>query len=711
MILELSSFDYLTAPPERLLANAGFWAALPRLSADRSARLLMVADTLRAEDVQRGFEQVATPVHLLPPGVLAYRADYEDFLGRVVRDVRYLRLYLVLESRFAEAQMLSVLAGYGMTARPLDHVLPRPFARGLDRWDYIQAEDGTLWAMLRTRDRQGGLLNPRSLHALLGLDFPVWAALQVYTFPQSEALRTLRLKAVLAATEQGKTLEGRAEASEAESGILGVRAALAQGLALHTVRLYVLVGAPDPETLAARVEVARSSLPLETIRLFGAGDAARRVFSAGPTGERDGFMLTTPGVALLAGSALSYRRRTETQGVLLGVDHNQAPVVLDLFDDRNPSYNMVVLGQTGGGKTFAVLLLMLRHLLLGVRLVIVDPQGKIDLSFLGDEVVQQVRLGTAETRINVLDIVHPELSSQVSGAIAALRMLGVTDGDGVERALLDRALTALYTPWGASRTPTLADLLAMLKAQVVEVESPNMREASMRLITRLRPFVEGSLAAWFGGETTADFGLRRPVTVFDVSALPQQEVGGDLRAAMLSILVGNIHQAIRRLRAAGDTAPVLVFVDEMGMLMRDPVMAAYVSREYKTARSRLVGMIVADQDLHSLLGPRDERGLHHGVPILANAASVLIFHQRGSELPRIREHFPDMPEEVVQALPTLPVGVCFAQLPDDLLRVSVIPSSLDRVVLSSREQDRAEARRVVAQWRAELGLDEEVLHA
>ncbi len=708
MILELRSFDYLTAPPERLLASAGFWAALPRLTTDRTARILMVADTLRAEDVRRGFEQVATPVHLLPPGVLAYRTDYEDFLGRVVRDVRYLRLYLVAESKFAEAQMVNVLSGFGVAAQPLDHPLPRPFARGLDRWDYIQAGDGSVWALLRTRDRQGGLLTPRSLHGLLGLDFPIWAALQVHTFAQSQALRLMRQKSILAATEPGKTLEDRAEASEAESGILGVRSALAQGWALHTVRLYVLVGAPDPEELNARVEVVRSSLPLETIRLFGAGEAVQRVFSAGPTGEREGFMVTTPGAALLAGSALSYRRRTETHGVLLGVDHHQAPVILDLFDDRHPSYNLVVLGQTGSGKTFGVLLLMLRHLLMGVRLVIVDPQGKIDLSFLGDEVYQRVRLGTAETRINVLDVVHPELSSQVSGAVAALRMLGVTDGDGVERALLDRALTMLYTPWGAQRTPTLVDLLAALRAHLVEVESPGMREALMRLIARLRPFVEGSLAAWFGGETTADFGLSHPVTVFDVSTLPQQEVGGDLREAMLSILVGNVHQAIRRLRAAGDTAPVLVFVDEMGMLMRDPVMAAYISREYKTARSRLVGMIVADQDLHSLLGPQDERGLHHGIPILANAANVLIFHQRGSELPRIREHFPDMPEEVVQALPALPVGVCFAQLPDDLLRVNVIPSALDRVVLSSREQDRAEARRVVTQLRAELGLDEEV---
>ena len=85
------------------------------------------------------------------------------------------------------------------------------------------------------------------------------------------------------------------------------------------------------------------------------------VFSAMPPTVSDGAALTSPGVSLLSGSALSFRRRTETHGILLGMDRNQAPVIVNVFDDRNPSYNSVVLGQTGSGKTFAMLMLMMRH--------------------------------------------------------------------------------------------------------------------------------------------------------------------------------------------------------------------------------------------------------------------------------------------------------------------------------------------------------------
>ncbi len=705
MILQLQSFDYLTAPASRLMSSAGFWVSLPRLTRSGTARLLMVADTLQAETVRAGFEAAASPLEHLPPGVLAYRNEYDDFLVGMVRDVRYLRLYLVLDSVLGMEQTMGLLSGYGMRAEALDHVVPRPFVRGRDRWNYVESDTG-LWAMLRSRERQGGLLTPRTLHALLGLEFPVYAALHVHTLSQTRTLRLLREKSILARTQPGKRLEDSAEAQEAEGGILHIRRALTQGLGLHTVRLYVLVGAPDEGSLAGRLEMVRSALPLETIRLFGAGETMRRVFSAEPLGVRDGFMVTTEGVSLLAGSALSYRRRTETRGVMLGVDRNQAPVIVDLFDERSPSYNTVVLGQTGSGKTFATLLLMLRHLLLGVRLVLVDPQGNVDLSFLGEEVCQRSVLGTREASINVLDIVHEELPAQVETAKAMLRMLGVYRNEGVEDAILDEALTSLYRPrWGTEAPPPLLGELQRALEEMGAACGAEVRDTAVRLAYRLRPFVTGSKAAWFGQPTTVDFRLAHPVTVFDVSQLPSQEVGNDLRAALLAILVGNINRSIRRLRAAGDTAPILFFVDEMGVLMRDPVMAAYISAEYKTARARLVGMIVADQDLHSFLGPQDASGLHHGVPMLANAANVLLFNQKDSELERVREHFPALPEEIVQSLPILPRGTCVAQFPDDLLMVNVLPSRLDRVVLSSRLQDRQRARQVVAQLRAELGLE------
>ena len=710
MIVELQSFDYTTTSASRLMSNAGFWRSLPRIcSGIPTARLLMTADTLQPGDVLAGFRSVATPDELLPPGVMAYRIDYEDFLGQIIQAVRYMRLYLVADPNLDESSLLGLLSSYGIVGYPLGHTMLRPFREGVDEWEHIRADNG-YWGMVRTKNVQGGLLTPRTLHNLLGLDFPIWASLHVHTFPQGETLHMLRQKAASASNEDDNRLESQQDARDAESGILYLRQELGQGAALHTVALHVMVGAPDPEILDGRLEMVRGSLNLEMYRVYGPGVVAEKLFSAEPYLESDGSMLTTPGLAMLAGSALSYRRRTETRGVLLGVDRYQAPVILDIFDDRAPSYNMVILGITGSGKTFAALLLMLRHLQLGVRLVIVDPQGNVDLSFLGDDVARRAILGTAEAAINLLDIAHDEIGNQVEYVLAMLRMLGVHENTGWERAILDTALMQLYEPvWDLSdaENPTLPDLHAQLERLAEEDRDiASVHETALRLAYNLRPYVLGSRADLFAHQTSVDFNLEHAVNVFDVSRLPQQEMGGSLRAAMLAILVANINQAIRVRRRGGDTAPILFFVDEMGILMRDAVIAAYISNEYKTARARLVGMIVADQDLHSLLGAADQRGLHHGVPILANAANTLIFHQKDSERERIETYFSGLPDGIVNSLSAFQRGTCVAQLPDDLLVVNVIPSRLDRVLLSSRLQDRERARQIIEEMTREFSDEE-----
>jgi len=707
VILELYPFDITTSPSAMLVATAGLWEALPRLCDGLAvARLLLVADTLEKERVFEDFQRVATPEELLPPGVLAYRIEYENYLRRMVQSVRYIRAYLVIHANLDAEGLIGLLGAYGLRAQQLDHELPRPFDVAYGGWDHLKSADGTLYGLLENAAEQGqAVLHPRLLHNLFAQEFPVYAALHIYTYPQSSVMRMLNEKSSMAQYGAGKTVDSIREAEQAQAGVRAISDAISNGEALHTFKLYALIPGGDKRELENRLEIARGALPLKMERVYAPEKIVPKLFSAEALQETDGTPLTTSGMALLAGSALSYRRRTATRGVMLGIDRNQAPVILDIFDDRNPSYNTVILGQTGSGKTFATLLTMLRHLLLGVRLIVLDPQGNINLDFLGEEVYQRSVVGTSAAAVNVLDVVYDEIGAQAEMAIAMLRLLGVHGDRPLERALLDEGLMALYAPmWGTdARPPLIGDLHGWMEQRVGQAQSAAVRDAAEGLAIALQAYVNGSRAELFGRHTSMDFSLDHAVNVFDVSRLPQQGMGGNLRSALLSILVANINQGIRRRRWAGDRAPILFFVDEMGILMRDAVVANYISSEYKTARARLVGMIVADQDLHSLLGPRDESGLHHGVPILANAANTLIFNQKDSERAVIQEHFPGLPEAVVDALPALPRGTCVGQFADgDLLVVNVVPSRLDQVVLSSRLQDRQLAARIVEQIRKEV---------
>lgn len=711
-ILQLIPYDITTADPGRVMAPLGFWAGLPRLVEGAAvARLLLVADNLSQADVLGGFRRTAADPAHLPRTMRWYRSLHEAFLGQTVQSTRYMKLYLILRPRLDEDALIRLLGTYGVRAERLPGPMPLPFQSGEPAWNRVKAGEQT-FAVVRSKLEQVGAVHPRMLHRLFALDFPIWAALDIYTYSSSEALKLLQQKQISALYERGIG-QAADEAEHVTHTVKGLRYELNRvGAALHTLRLSVVVGAPNGGRLNQRLELVRGATGLEMEGWESNVSLMRQLFSAEPPKETDGAILTSTGLCILTGSALSYRRRTNTSGALAGVDQNQAPVVINIFDDRNPSYNIVVLGQTGAGKTFSVLLLMLRHLLMGVRLIIIDPQGNIDLSFLGEEVSHKSVLGTSAASINILDIVHDEIANQVEGVLAIFAMLGImAGGDIISRALLDEVLMDIYRPlWGRegvdnTDVPELGAVKLRLEQVAADSRRPDrIREEAALLAYTLMPYVSGSRAALFGRQTTVDFSLSHPVTVFDISRLPtSKSKDSNLRAALLSILVADVNQAIRRKRREGDTVPILFFVDEMGILMREPVIASYISEEYKTARSRRVGMIVADQDLHSFLGPADESGLHHGIPMLANSAFQFIFFQQSGQKAIVREHFPDIPDSLIERLPMLTQGTCIARLPDDLLQIDIIASPFEQAVLSSRLQDRERARRLMAQMAAETG--------
>lgn len=703
-IVQIEPFDLLTSSPTHLMSTTGFWASLSRITTFGTARLLVVTDNLRVEDVLSGFHGVAVGLEELELTMRWYYLQYEQFLRQTLQVTRHMRIYLITDSKLGEQGLLRLLSSYGIRVRALGaEGIVRPFNEGNMKWNRLIDSAGYHWAVVRSRIRQSGILHPRMLHRLFALDFPIWCSLDIGTYSNEETSRLLRLKDAAATHENSTNSEAQGQARQVRQTIAQLRSEINRlGSALHLVRFSLLIGGESEAQLTRRLEVVRGNAGFD---LEGWETPLRHflpeMFGPSPNTQVEGSLLPSHALSILTGSATSYRRRTETRGVFLGMDRHQAPIIFDIFDPRHPSYNCVVLGQTGSGKTFAITLSMLRHLLMGVRLIILDPQGNIDFNWLG-ELYHKAIIGTSDASINILDIAHDEMANQVSTVIAMLAMLGVVDQqERLEVALIDQVLCDIYRPlWGrvttGTQVPTLGAVqrrLDLLKHET-QLDSAS-RRAAEHLSLALEPYVSGSRAKLFGRATTVDFSLDHAVTVYDVSRLPKSGQDEKLRAALLSILVADINQAIRNKRHAGDQVPILFFVDEMGILMRDPVIASHVSSEYKTARSRKVGMIVADQDLHSLLGPADEHGLHHGVPILANSATTLIFNQKASELARIREHFPDLPESMILSLPVMAQGTCICQLPGDLLQVNVIPSPFELAVLSSKLEDRARARELM----------------
>ena len=714
-ILELEPFDLLTNSPRRVMSLQPLWANLASLGAT-SARLLMVTDHINLHNAIDGFNEVAVPFEQLPRDVRWYRSYYEKYLSSAIRETQYMRVYLVVSAALDDQTLARLIEGYGIGVKSLDAKgIPLPFSSAELQWETATDTVGKQWSCIQSAVTQTGSLHPQILHRLFALEFPVWCALDVWNYGRTEAIQLLRTKQAVALVTGSDEKTGRNAQLEANDAQLAIDAFRQEmntvGVGLHEIRLSIIVSGQTNEELTRRLDVVRGASGIDLQRQRSQAAIMRQLFSADPPKSRRGSLVTSTGVALLSGSALSYRRPTKTDGVLLGFDANSAPVVINLFDEVNSAYNVVTAGQTGSGKTFFIMLLMLRSLLTGVRLIIIDPKGDIDLSFLGrddagNEICQRFTLGTSEAPINILDITFDELSHQIEFVSGMLSLLGVLNRhDTLEAALIDTLLTQLYEPiWAVEGTqvPTLDELQRLARAFSAENPSDTLAETADLLAFKLEPFVTGSRAPLFGEATNVDFSLNAPVTIFDVSRFPSRQSGGNLRAALFATLFALVNQAILHKRRSGDTVLTQFFVDEIGVMMRDAIVADYVSDKYKTARSLGVGMIVADQTIASLIGPADEQGIHHGNEMFANAPFRFIFYQEDSELETLSSQFPTMPPAYREAIHTLPRGQCIAQTPQGITRLIVIPSELERVVLSSSLRDKKRAAEVIAQMRQEL---------
>lgn len=354
-VIQIKPFDLITSSTQRLMAPTGFWSSLTRITRHNSgtARLLLVTDNLKLSDIKDGFNQVATPREQLDTTMRWYYLQYESFLSKSVQTTRHMRVYLIIDSPIGDLGIVRLLSSYGIEASMLGYeAVPVPFTGGRTTWNRLIDHDQNRWAIVRSRRQQSGILHPKMLHRLFALDFPVWCSIEIGTYSNEETTRLLRLKDAAARYEKSTTTEAQANAQSIKQAINKVRSEMNRiGCALHEVRFSILVGAENEHTLTQRLEVVRGSTGMSMEGWESrASEYITDMFNPEPPRRVEGSLIPSHALSILTSSAMSYRRRTKTRGVYFGTDRNQAPVIIDIFDPHHPSYNMVVLGQTGSGK-------------------------------------------------------------------------------------------------------------------------------------------------------------------------------------------------------------------------------------------------------------------------------------------------------------------------------------------------------------------------
>ncbi|HIE34227.1 MAG TPA: DUF87 domain-containing protein, partial [Candidatus Altiarchaeales archaeon] len=152
----------------------------------------------------------------------------------------------------------------------------------------------------------------------------------------------------------------------------------AGGEKMFDMSLYIDAKAQDKKTLdkvTSQIKASMASIMISPkVPSFQMYSALRSVLPIGINELQLTRNITSSAAAACFPFAITSLEHHAT-GILIGFNQiNNIPIIIDPFELSNP--NIVVLGTSGGGKSYCIKLLLMREFMEGVDINIIDPQAE-----------------------------------------------------------------------------------------------------------------------------------------------------------------------------------------------------------------------------------------------------------------------------------------------------------------------------------------------
>jgi len=386
----------------------------------------------------------------------------------------------------------------------------------------------------------------------------------------------------------------------------------------------------------------------------------------------------------------------DNNGVWIGNNNNGIPIIKDIFKLPNP--NGLVLAQSGGGKSYFCKLLIMRYLLNGTRVMIIDPQGeyKALVSHFGGQRVEISK--DSDTIINPLDLMgHDYIEKRLS----LIDLMGVMLGKLTEsqRSFIDKAISEAYERCGInedSRTwnnkpPILGDVLDNLKRYM---KSSNQMDSSIlgSLINRLEMYVSG-VFSFINRQTNINF--KKGLVCFDIGNMPRQ-----VKPTIMFLVLDYVYMKMK-----ADLSKKILLIDEAWSLLGRTEDASYVFEIVKTCRKFNLGLLLINQEVEGLFNSQA------GKSVLANSAYTLLMRQKPAVIKDICRTF-HLSQAERRHLLTCGIGEGLLIMEDDHTKIKVKASPEEHKVITSnpdevieRERAEEEVKRLEQKPTREIKID------
>lgn len=469
------------------------------------------------------------------------------------------------------------------------------------------------------------------LYSLITFDHPLYISMFIYPTESKTVLDELKRKiAEMEATVESDIKAGKVVDPTVQVALddaLALQAELAKGSErFFQFGLYITIPADtkeELETVSKEVDSTLSSI------LIIAKQATLE--------QEEGFKSTIPifadklGVwrnmdttSLAMTFPFSTASLTRNEGILYGINqHDGSLIIFDRFTLENA--NSVILGKSGGGKSFFVKMEALRLLMMGIDVIIIDPENeyeKLTQSMGGEFVVFST---ISQYKINPFDLIEDnveadELSNKILDLHSLIKVI-MGDISPSQDALLDKALVMTYRNVGITQDPTTFKNTPPLLEDLYKVFIGMETQEAKEMANRLEKFVTGSAAGIFNQRS--NFNIKNHFTVFGIRDLEE-----NLRPVAMYIVLDYIWNSVRR-----NKKKRILIVDEAWYLIKQKESGAYLHSFAKRARKYHLGLTTITQDVEDFLATEE------GKAIVTNSSMQIILKQSTAAVDKITETF------------------------------------------------------------------------
>lgn len=366
---------------------------------------------------------------------------------------------------------------------------------------------------------------------------------------------------------------------------------------------------------------------------------------------------------------------SSNEGVLYGINrHNNSLILFDRFEMENA--NMVVFAASGSGKSYAVKLEILRSLMMGTHVRVIDPENEykhlcetVGGSYIPISLNSKYHLNPFDLpRLGRDADIEEVFRSHIATLLGLLHlMLGTTTPE--EDSMLDRALRETYAVRDitmeshlesvtSENVPTFSDLYEVLQSM----------EGVESLSARLEKYTEGVFSGFLNKRTNIK--TNEQIVVYNI-----RDLENELRPIAMYVVLQSVWNEMR-----SELKKRLLVVDEAWIMMQNEDAASFMFSIAKRCRKYYTGLTTITQDVSDFMSSR------YGKPIVSNASLQLLLRQSQSSINVLGDTFNLTEQEKFLLLEChVGEGIFFAGMKHVAIRV-VASLSEDQMITTDPRQ-------------------------